>query len=66
MNLIITMDDALAVNYCAKGTRRFFIEHGLDFADFLKNGIESDVFLEKTKHDAMVVALVEAVRNGRK
>lgn len=33
-----------ALDYCARGSRKFFKRHGFDWADFLRNGIEPDKF----------------------
>lgn len=43
--LIITMQDMRRVGYCASGVEAFFNREGLDFNDFLQNGIDSDAFL---------------------
>lgn len=37
--LKITMTDITRAGHCARGTRAWFDEQGLDFRDFLKNGI---------------------------
>ncbi|MDO4698286.1 MAG: hypothetical protein Q4A60_06390 [Pasteurellaceae bacterium] len=39
--MIITMEDMRRVDYCASGVEAFFKREGLDFDDFLQNGIES-------------------------
>ncbi len=59
----IYMFDVRKANMCARGTRAFFLLHGLDFQDFLKNGIEEEILLD-TK-DAMAIQVIE-VKNGRK
>ena len=61
--MIITMADVRAAKMCSKGTRRFFIKHGFDWSDFLKNGIDARE-LENTG-DAMALKLVR-VAHGRK
>lgn len=38
-DLIITMSDITRAGHCARGSRRWFDDHGLDFRAFLKNGI---------------------------
>jgi hypothetical protein len=38
-DLVITIDDVMAAGHCARGTRRWFDSHGLDFRKFLKQGI---------------------------
>ncbi len=51
----IYMSDIRNAKMCARGTRAFFILHGLDFQDFLKNGIDAEIILS-TK-DAMAIQL---------
>ena len=38
-DFIITARDLQANGFCARGSRRWFEEHGLDYRDFLANGI---------------------------
>ncbi|MBJ8552674.1 hypothetical protein [Acinetobacter bereziniae] len=58
----IYMSDIRNAKMCARGTRAFFILHGLDFQDFLKNGIDAEKILN-TK-DAMAIQVVE-LKYGR-
>lgn len=62
--MIITMADVRATkgfntrdSLCAKGARRWFEQNGLDFRDFLKNGIDEEILLNVG--DAFAVAVVE-------
>lgn len=41
----ITIDDVRRGNHCARGIKAWFEGHGIDFRDFLKNGISADRFL---------------------
>lgn len=52
--------DEMQPRYCANGSRRWFARMGLDWAAFVRDGIESDV-LEATG-DAMALKLVETVK----
>lgn len=45
---------------CSRGARKFFIRHGLDWSDFLKNGIPASK-LEATG-DYMALQVVEVAR----
>jgi len=36
---IVKLEDGLALGFCTRGQMRFFRQHGLDFADFSRNGI---------------------------
>jgi len=58
----IYMSDIRNAKMCARGTRAFFMLHGLDFQDFLKNGIDAEKILN-TK-DAMAIQVVE-LKYGR-
>ena len=55
------------VGYCAKMGRIFFARHGLDWSDFVRNGIAASA-LENTG-DALALRVVEHARqeiaNGR-
>lgn len=62
--MIIYMQDVRNANMCAKGARSFFINHNLDFQDFLKNGIDSKLLL--ATNDTMALQVVEVAENGRK
>lgn len=42
---IVTMDDIRKAGYCARGARRWFETHGLDFRDFMENGVPASVML---------------------
>lgn len=48
---------------CAKGTRMFFERHNFDFQDFLKNGIDAELFI--ATGDAMALQVVEVAKNGK-
>lgn len=41
----VTMTDAALAGYCARGVKRWFGDHGLDFRAFLRDGIDSDELL---------------------
>ena len=65
MNLdgvVMTIDD-LHPYHCAWGIHRWFHEHGLDFRDFLDNGIPAKQLYDTG--DAFAIRLVERKVNGR-
>lgn len=62
--LIITMNDIRAAKMCARGTRAFFQRHGLDWTDFLKNGIPAEKLA--ATGDPMALQVVEVARERRK
>lgn len=53
--------DEMEPRYCAQGARRWMRRMGLDWAAFVRDGIEADA-LEATG-DAMALKLVAHVRN---
>ena len=61
MTEIITVAD-LRPYHCVTGIRRWFELHGLDFADFLKNGIDAEALL--ATGDALAINAVERIRRG--
>ena len=44
--MIIRMRDIRAAKMCSRGAREWFDRNNLDWADFLKSGIDSDVVLK--------------------
>ena len=56
--MIIRPDDMAKVGYCAAGVRRWFIANGLDFRDFIKNGIDADVLI--ATGDALTQRVIDA------
>lgn len=60
MTLIITAVHARRAGYCLSNCRPFFARHGLDFRDFIRNGIDAEKLLA-TGDDmaARVVALAQ-------
>ena len=52
--------DEMQPSYCAKGARRWCARIGIDWAAFVRDGIDAEV-LEATG-DAMALKLVEYVR----
>jgi len=65
--MIVTVSDAhRAIGrkrpYCNKGMRKFAEKYGLDYPDFVKNGIDSEALL--ATGDSMAIHIVE-VLSGR-
>jgi hypothetical protein len=56
----IRMTDLRAAKMCSRGARRFFEQHGLDWQDFLKNGIPASALAATGDH--MALTLVEMAR----
>ncbi len=41
--MIIRHDDVKNAGYCSSGLRTYFKQNGLDWMDFLRNGIDADI-----------------------
>lgn len=54
---------ARACGYCARGMRAFFDKHGLDFAQFLKEGVDAELLL-KTGDEMARAAVLQAEDDG--
>lgn len=61
--ITITMRDFRRVAYCSRGVREFFERHGLNWSDFLRNGIQSDILA--ATGDAMALKAIEVARERR-
>lgn len=61
--MIIKFEDIMASGHCARGTRRWFNQYGLDFKDFMKNGIEEEKFL--ATGDGLAIQVVEATKKRK-
>jgi hypothetical protein len=64
----ITMRDVRAANMCSGGARMFFKQHGLNWSQFVKEGLSASKFAETG--DALGLKLVEITKqkkalNGR-
>ncbi len=59
-DVIVTMHDLRKLRYCSKGARAFFIRNGLDWNDFLKNGIPASRLAQLD--DVMATKAIEAAR----
>ena len=59
----VTMRHIREARMCSKGTRAFFEAHGLDWNEFLREGIDATK-LEATG-DAMAIKVVGVAKNGR-
>ena len=59
----ITARDLYSCGFCTQGQKTWFEQHGLDFKDFLRNGITGDRLL--ATEDGMAVKAVEMLRTRR-
>jgi len=54
---------AKALDYCAKGMRIFFKQHGLDYVKFVREGLTPDEL--RSTGDAMALKVVELAETER-
>lgn len=59
--MIITVDHARKLGFCAKGIRRWCANKGLDYNEFVQNGLDSSV-LEPFADDVMVQELLKEAK----
>lgn len=57
MSTTATLQHMRALGYCNRGLRRWFADRGINWPDFLANGIDAD-YLRATG-DAMAIAVAE-------
>lgn len=64
------MSDIRRAHMCSKGSRDFFVRHGLDWSAFLQEGIDAEILLGTGDPMAQVVVQVarerEEEEHGRK
>lgn len=56
---VIRIEDCRNLKLCSAGLRRFANKHGLDFQDFVRDGIDSGLL---PQNDAMVEEIVAQAR----
>ena len=64
MTLIVTVNDLMTAKQCCKGGRAWFKSQGLDWQDFVQNGIDADILL--AIDDVMAHQVVEVARGRSK
>ncbi len=55
--IMVKMAHVRQARMCSKGARRFFERHGLDYAEFLKRGLDSSLI--RATGDAMAIRVAE-------
>lgn len=55
---IVRMEHVRACNYCSRGARAWFERYGLDWQDFLQNGLPASTFETIGDHLGLEVARV--------
>lgn len=59
--MIITINHAKQSKMCSRGARMFAKRHGINWSDFLKNGIDEKELLKL--NDAMATRVVKEANN---
>lgn len=57
---MITITDCRKAGHCASGVKKWFEGYGIDFRDFLKNGIDEETLL--ATGDARAIRVIELKR----
>lgn len=60
--VVVLLEDLKSLRFCGKGTRVYFQQFGLDYTDFLNNGVLSTTLLEKTGQDTYALNAIEVAR----
>lgn len=58
--MIVRLEDMHSIDFCNRGARLWFAQHGISWADFVRDGIDADVLLDTG--DAMAADVVAAAR----
>jgi len=61
--MIILVTDLRPLGYCLSGARLFFKKHGLDFRDFVRNGIDAQKLKRTTNNDDMCLKLIASAKS---
>lgn len=65
MSVIVRVEHARQLGYCARGMRRWFELHGLDFGQFIAHGLPAETLLA-TGDEFARCAVEEAERDGQR
>ncbi len=57
---IVTTKHLAELKYCSRGTRAFFVRHGMSWSKFVRDGLPADDFIKTG--DAMAIKLAEYAR----
>lgn len=58
--MIVTFADIQACQFCSRGARAWFKDHGFDYLDFVRNGIDADILIQT--NDAFAARAVEQAK----
>lgn len=60
----VTIDDVRRAGYCVSGARRWFADHGIPFAEFIKTGMAADEFIARGDSRAARVVELKLAREA--
>ena len=60
----VTLSDMRSLGYCCKGTRALAQRYGIDWDDFIKNGIPASRLLALDNHFATEAVRIAKLRRG--
>jgi len=63
MGVLCFRHHAAAIGFCSKGCRRWIKEHGLDYLQFVREGIDEEVFA--ATNDTMAFRLIEEAKRQK-
>lgn len=63
-NPIIRIDDIRLAGHCVRGAGKWFERHGLNFREFIKNGLPADQFI--AAGDALAQRVVDRKKEREK
>lgn len=61
--MIVRIGDVRAAGYCVQGARRWAESHGIDFKDFLRDGIDAEVL--RQSGDGLALRLLTQIEASR-
>lgn len=62
--VIVTLEDCRTLGFCMGAVRPWFEQHGFDWRDFVRNGIEADRLLATDDHLARMAVSNAEARHG--
>lgn len=64
--MIIRRTDLRKIGYCRGGSQKFAQRYGLDWVDFIKNGIDSDDLIRRSNNDGLAIMAVSLLARTSK
>lgn len=61
-DVIVRIEHVRACGFCSRGTRQWFARHGLDWSEFVAQGLPASVF--EATGDGLGLKVVQKAREG--